>query len=109
MNFSAAINETMHKFGLSAKAIATAADITPAALSEYRNGKREVKTSTLESILSALPADARQYLFLHCLVGQMDSTGLALLLNAVSNRLTNKNHPVESVPDSSKKVLMLSS
>lgn len=108
MRFSSAIDQTIDKFGLSAKAIAAAAEMTPAALSEYRNGRREVKTSTLESILSALPQEARQYLFLHCLVGQMDSTGLALLLNAVSYRLTSKNHSSEVISDSSEKVLMLS-
>jgi hypothetical protein len=87
MKFSEAFNSTLDHFQINATSISAASGVRAATISEFRRGMREIHTDNLEKLIAALPQDAKQYLFLHALVGEMDDDGLAILLNAVSQRL----------------------
>lgn len=87
MKFCEALNETLEVFNLSAKEISQASGVREATISEFRRGLKDIHTDNLERLLHALPQEAKQYLFLKVLVCEMDSKGLATLLNAVAYQL----------------------
>ncbi|KAM3107278.1 helix-turn-helix domain-containing protein [Phormidesmis sp. 146-33] len=87
MKFSEALNQTLNQFKISGNEIANLSGIRAATISEYRRGVREIHTDNLERLIAALPSEAKQFLFLHLLVGQMDDEGIATLLSAISNRM----------------------
>jgi transcriptional regulator with XRE-family HTH domain len=87
MKFSEAFNRTLNQFKISGNEIATLSGLRTATVSEYRRGLREIHTDNLEKLISALPVEAKQFLFLHMLVGQMDNEGIATLLNAISTHI----------------------
>lgn len=91
MRFYEAFNLTLTEFDLSARAIAEAAGIREATISEFRRGLRGVHTDNLERLIAALPSDARQHLFVQLMVGQMDSAGIAMLLNAIASHLKEES------------------
>jgi transcriptional regulator with XRE-family HTH domain len=91
MKFSEAFNQTVDEFNLSAKQLALSAGVREATVSEFRRGIREIHTSNLEKLISVLPSDAKQFLFLKVLIGQMDSKGIATLLNAIAYELRNED------------------
>ena len=91
MKFCEAFNATLEEFRLSAKEISATSGVREATISEFRRGRREIQTDSLERLIGALPTDAKQYLFLKVLIGEMDARGMASLLNAVAYRLRSGN------------------
>lgn len=85
--YAEALNETLEHFGISAREIATGAGVREAALSQFRNGKKDLNLESWERLVRALPLEAKQYLHLKVLVGELDNRGLSMLLSAVSYRL----------------------
>ena len=91
MNFADAFNETLIHFSIKGKDIAAESGLPEAAISRFRKGEQDIKASTLEKLLSALPTEAKQYLFFKLFVGEMDQGGVATLLNAISHHLREDN------------------
>jgi transcriptional regulator with XRE-family HTH domain len=87
MKFCEIINTTIEKFHLNAKDLAEKAGMTPAALSEFRNGKRAIKSDTLENLIAALPEDAKQFLFCNYLISDKDDKAIGTLLYAISLKM----------------------
>lgn len=87
MDLSAALNETLNHFGISAKQLSETTGVRQATISEFRNGKREIHTSQFERIVSGLSPEAKQYLFLKAFIGQLDQEGIAMLLNVAANQI----------------------
>lgn len=106
MNFSDAFDQTLTHFSIKGKDIAAESGLTEAAVSRFRNGEQDIKASSLEKLLAALPAEAKQYLFFKLLVGEMDQTGIATLLNAIAHHLREDN-PKNSYSHQSQPVLSL--
>jgi transcriptional regulator with XRE-family HTH domain len=97
MNFSAAFDETISHFKLKAKDIASVSGLTESAISKFRRGEQDLKASSLERLIKALPQEAKQYLFLKILVGEMDSQGIAALLSAIAFRIKESDENSEDL------------
>jgi hypothetical protein len=63
INFCKALNASMERSGISNVWLGNAAGISDQALSNFRTGKSGLKSENLERVISALPADAREYFF----------------------------------------------
>jgi DNA-binding Xre family transcriptional regulator len=87
MKFCELIDKTIVEFRLSAKELAQTAGMTEAALSEFRNGKRAIKSDTLEKLIAALPDQAHQYLFCNYFISDKDDKAIGMLLYAVSMKM----------------------
>lgn len=57
-----ALRMTLEKFEINANDLSVRARVSPATLSEFRNGRREVNTSSLQRILNELEPEAFVYL-----------------------------------------------
>jgi transcriptional regulator with XRE-family HTH domain len=91
MGFSDAFDQTLTEFKIKGKEMAALSGLSEAAISEFRRGEREIKSGSLEKLFSALPNDAKQYLFFKILVGEMDQKGIATLLSAIAYHLRSEN------------------
>jgi DNA-binding Xre family transcriptional regulator len=63
VNFCEALNIVMEKYGLTNVWLGKQTGISDQALSNFRTGKSELKTGTLEKIINVLPKDAREDFF----------------------------------------------
>lgn len=63
MKFSEAFRETMFRFDLKGAEIAARSGLTPTQVSKFRNGEN-LRIDSVERILAALPAEAREYMML---------------------------------------------
>ncbi|WP_416667918.1 helix-turn-helix domain-containing protein [Egbenema bharatensis] len=61
MKFADAFRETLFRFELTGKEIAERSGLSPAQISEFRNGKN-LRIDSVEKILDALPQEARNYM-----------------------------------------------
>lgn len=86
-----AFDETMEEFSISGKELAAKAGVTQAMISQFRRGKQEIQTGTLERLLNALSIEAKQYFYLKALVGSIDNKGLGMILSAISYRLIQES------------------
>jgi transcriptional regulator with XRE-family HTH domain len=100
MNFSDAFDQTLTHFSIKGKDIAAESGLTEAAVSRFRNGDQDIKASSLEKLLAALPVEAKQYLFFKLLVGEMDQGGIATLLSAIAHHLREDNPQNSHIPHS---------
>lgn len=91
MKFCEAFDATLKEFRLSAKDISISSGVREAGISEFRRGLRDMQIDSLERIIAVLPVEAKQFLFLHMLVGEMDNQGMATLLSAIAYQLRNGN------------------
>lgn len=91
MKFSEALNQTLEEFHLSGKLLAQEAGVREATLSEYRRSKREIHTDNLERLITALPPEAKQYLFVKLLIGELDKRGISVLLNAIAHHIKTES------------------
>jgi DNA-binding Xre family transcriptional regulator len=87
MKFCELIDKTIIEFRLNAGELAAAAGMTAAALSEFRHGRREIKSDTLDNLIAALPDHARQYLFCNHLISDEDDKAIGTLLYAISLKM----------------------
>ena len=65
MEIHIALHETLRVFKpkLSASEVADRANVSPAAISEFRHGERDLQVRTLQRIIDALPEDMKRYFF----------------------------------------------
>ncbi|PSN20584.1 hypothetical protein C7271_01505 [filamentous cyanobacterium CCP5] len=68
VNVREALKYTIEDLGISAADLASRAKITPAALSEFRNGHRDISTRSLQSLLDSLSQEEYVY-FLKLMLG----------------------------------------
>jgi transcriptional regulator with XRE-family HTH domain len=61
MKFANAFKETLFRFELTGKEIAERSGLSPAQISDFRNGKN-LRIDSVEKILDALPPEARNYM-----------------------------------------------
>jgi transcriptional regulator with XRE-family HTH domain len=97
MNFSLALDQTIRDCGIQVKWLAARAGVSQQMISSFRNGKQRIMNDSLESIIAALPIEARQYFFkqlgiLHTgdlltAIEGMNDEQLARLLNAIASKL----------------------
>lgn len=87
MNFNKALDLTLKEFRLSAKAISEASGVSEGSLSRFRRGERDIHAANLERIVSALPPEAKQFFYAHCLCSELGDDGLATLLSAIAYHL----------------------
>jgi transcriptional regulator with XRE-family HTH domain len=87
MNFSDSFDETLKQFKLTAKDLAGKSGVAESSISRFRRGEREIQSDSLERLISALPQDAKQYLFCKLLIGELDRRGIATLLSAIAHHM----------------------
>lgn len=87
MKFSDSFDDTLKRFKITAKDLASKSGVAESSISRFRRGEREIQSDSLERLISALPQDAKQYLFCQLFVGEMDKQGIATLLNAIAHYL----------------------
>ena len=65
MEIHIALHETLRTFKprLNATEIANRANVSPAAISQFRRGERDLYVGTLQRIINALPEDIKQHFF----------------------------------------------
>ena len=65
MEIHIALHETLRTFKpkLSASEVASRANVSPAAISEFRHGERDLQVRTLQRIINALPEDIKLHFF----------------------------------------------
>ena len=65
MEIYIALHETLRTFKpkLSASEVAYRANVSPAAISEFRHGERDLQVRTLQRIINVLPEDMKQHFF----------------------------------------------
>jgi transcriptional regulator with XRE-family HTH domain len=63
MKFSEALDKTLDDYGIAAKWLSEQSGVSMQMISNYRHGKQRVYSDSLESMISALPAQARRYLY----------------------------------------------
>ncbi len=84
--FAKALDNTIQHFGLSAREISTRTGITEATISQLRSGKSDAKISTFESLIKALPEEARNYLFFKSFINEnVSSRDISHLLTAIAS------------------------
>jgi transcriptional regulator with XRE-family HTH domain len=87
MKLNKVFSETLKHFDLTQKQIAEASGVRQATLSQWLRGEQEINTDTLERLITALPPQAQQYLFLNRLISQMDDNAIGTLLYAISLKM----------------------
>ena len=103
MKYQDALNETLKKFHLSSREVANKAGIDEANFSLFKNGKKDLNLQTWERLMDALPDDAKQYIYLKILIGDLDNRGISMMLNAISYRLLNE----VKVPNDQKSLVLV--
>lgn len=63
MKFFEALDKTLEGYGISGKWLSEQSGVSIQMISNYRNGKQRVYSDSLESMISALPIQARRYLY----------------------------------------------
>jgi DNA-binding Xre family transcriptional regulator len=99
MKFCELIDKTITEFRLSARELAQSAGMTEAALSEFRRGKRVIKSDTLENLIAALPDQARQYLFCTHLISDKDDRAIGVLLYAIGIKMQGTSVQMKEEPE----------
>jgi transcriptional regulator with XRE-family HTH domain len=61
MDFPEALRRTMFEYNLTAAELGRAAEVNPNQISQFQNGKRDLRSSNLYKVLEALPDEARHY------------------------------------------------
>lgn len=96
MDFNLAFDRTLKKFHINAKELAVKSEISAQTISDFRRGKKSIKTDNLGKLLGALPAEAISYFFSTLLgsslamehfIAVMDSDELSGVMFAVARRL----------------------
>ncbi|MEG4327909.1 hypothetical protein [Microcoleus sp. herbarium5] len=63
MKFHEALDQTLEKYGISARWLSERSNVSEQMISGYRRGKQRVYSNSLESMIEALPAEMQRYLF----------------------------------------------
>jgi len=91
MLYQEAFNQTIEHFRLSARDIASKAGMHESSVSNFRTGRKDLNLETWERLMSALPEEARQYIYLKVLVGTITNRGISVLLSAISDRIMQES------------------
>ena len=106
MDFSKAFDKTLEKHGITGKWLKEASGVSEQMISNFRNGKKQVWTDSLERMIEALPIEAQQYFFesllsvnqgserlhpnLEQTIEEMETGALASVLSAIADRLSSR-------------------
>jgi hypothetical protein len=90
-----AFNKTLEHFQLSARDIAAKSNLQEAAVSSFRTGRKDVNISTWERLEAALPEDAREYMHLQILIGNISNRGISVILSTISTRIMKESQAEE--------------
>ncbi|TFI50807.1 hypothetical protein BLD44_029465 [Mastigocladus laminosus UU774] len=63
VTFCKALNDTMTAYGIKGAWLAQKTGLTEQTISNFRVGRNQIKSDSLEKLISALPPDARDYFF----------------------------------------------
>ncbi|MDV3351449.1 helix-turn-helix transcriptional regulator [Leptothoe sp. ISB3NOV94-8A] len=99
MNFSEAFDLTLKEFGLTGKSLAISTGLREATVSNFRNGS-DIRSDNLEKLLSALPPEAKQFLFLKVFVDDLNPDGIATMLGLLAGRLKETQSSPEYIEKS---------
>ena len=91
ISFAEALNQTLANFRITAKELAMKSGVKESNISELRNGKTDPRISTIESLINALPEEARNYLFFKVFVSNITDRDVSNLLSAIAIELRNDN------------------
>jgi len=83
MKFSEALDKTLDDYGIAAKWLSEQSGVSMQMISNYRHGKQRVYSDSLESMISALPTQARRYLY-GLVSNDRSALTLELLIDAAS-------------------------
>jgi hypothetical protein len=106
INFAEALDQTIDECGIQVQWLAGRADVSPQMISSYRNRKQQIKTDSLEKIISALPIEAKQAYFnklgvhsgdLLSAIDAMNDDQLGLLLSAIAAKLRQSQRVQELI------------
>ena len=84
MKFSEALDKTLDDYGIAAKWLSEQSGVSMQMISNYRNGKQRVYSDSLEAMISALPTQARRYLY-GLVSKDFGAPTLELLINLASD------------------------
>lgn len=108
MDFSAAFDQTLIKFGIRARDIAERSGVPENTISRFRKGKQDIKATSLTRLLEALPQEARYHLYLNMLIEEMDQVTMANMLTVIAHRLKgDDNNSANSTAQTPEPVLSL--
>lgn len=94
MNFSNAFDLTLKKFGVTGKSIAISTGLREATVSNFRHGS-DIRSDNLEKLIEALPAEAKEFLFLKVFVDDLTTEGIATMLMLLASRLKETESSVK--------------
>jgi len=90
--FQQAFNQTLDEYKISASKLAQASGVREATISDFRNGKVDPKATTLESLIKALPSDAKNFMLFKCFLARLTDQDISILLNAIAYEIRTSNH-----------------
>ncbi|MEM7555207.1 MAG: helix-turn-helix transcriptional regulator [Cyanobacteria bacterium P01_A01_bin.84] len=120
MNFNQAFDTTLKEFKINAKQLAEKSGITPQSISDFRRGKKNIQTDSLEKLLEFLPIEARIYFFSLLLgkgilaghlVAGMNNEQMSDVMMAIANKIksnSKKNNSKNTNQGSIKETIKLS-
>jgi predicted transcriptional regulator len=98
--FAQAFNQTLDHFKISARELYNKTGVREATISELRSGKTDARLSTYENLISALPDDALNYLFLEALLTKkVSSRDISHLLTAIASVIRDSDQVDVEVPE----------
>jgi predicted transcriptional regulator len=87
MQFFEAFDQTLKEFEIKNTDLQELSGVTTAAISRFRRGERDIHSSTLYRLVSALPLRVQQHYYMTCLTKDMDDTTMAAMLIAIAARM----------------------
>jgi transcriptional regulator with XRE-family HTH domain len=85
--FVEAFNQTLQKYRISATELSLKSGLRQATISGFRNGKLSPQVNTLETLISALPPDAKKYMFFEGFLSDLTDEDIPMLLTAIAGKL----------------------
>jgi transcriptional regulator with XRE-family HTH domain len=91
---------TLKEFKIDGQSLSKASGVREATISEFRHGRRAIKTDSLQKLLAAMPLEAQQFYFLNCFGLGMDEKSIPTLLFVIANKIREGAEPeAEAVPE----------
>jgi transcriptional regulator with XRE-family HTH domain len=89
--FQRSFNLTLEEYKISATKLAQASGVREATISDFRNGKIDPKATTLESLIQALPREAKNFMLFKCFIAKLNDQDISLLLNAIASEIRSSS------------------
>lgn len=89
--FTEAFNQTLEEYKISGTNLSQISGVRLATISDFRNGKIDPKMSTLESLIEALPSDAKNFMLFKCFLTKLTDYDISLILNAIASQIRSSS------------------